>query len=448
MNRDEIRKLLGGYATGTLTEAEREALFTAALDDQELFDELAREQALKEILDAPGARDRLAAALRPPDPPLAWWKGGLVPWAVAGTAAAGLLVAFVLLRAPQRTQVAVTAPAESQARLDRRIDKAEPADKAAGKRAAEAQFQAPAPQPTNAKESAPATLARGSAKLFIPGAVPQPAPPIAPEPPKEEALKKTGARAGESLDAEANRIQANKAVRDEKDSEAKAQAADQVTVTQQAPSGVGRQQAGIASGALGGVGGGAVTRVVPVAPLAPPAPVRTAPPAMPQAGFDYSIQHDSVSVRPLTNGLLTVTALAAGKTFTLQSESPVQVGSSLAIAIPPGSMAVTLDFLDQSALAIGQAFRAADAVTVTAESQLVQTLPTQAVQVENAPAPGARRQDAAKRAVATPLPVAPKQTPAAPRLAAPLVSTEKSGRVAQPIVAGNHVTITLAVPKE
>jgi len=36
MTQEEIHKLLGGYATNTLTEAERNALFAAALDDQEL----------------------------------------------------------------------------------------------------------------------------------------------------------------------------------------------------------------------------------------------------------------------------------------------------------------------------------------------------------------------------------------------------------------------------
>ena len=40
---DDIRKLLGGYATGTLTEDERQALFAAALQDQTLFEALADE---------------------------------------------------------------------------------------------------------------------------------------------------------------------------------------------------------------------------------------------------------------------------------------------------------------------------------------------------------------------------------------------------------------------
>ena len=36
MSREEIEKLLGGYATGTLTPGERDALFAAALEDQQL----------------------------------------------------------------------------------------------------------------------------------------------------------------------------------------------------------------------------------------------------------------------------------------------------------------------------------------------------------------------------------------------------------------------------
>ena len=50
MTREEARKLLGGYATGTLTEAEQAALFAMALEDQELFDELSREQALRDLM--------------------------------------------------------------------------------------------------------------------------------------------------------------------------------------------------------------------------------------------------------------------------------------------------------------------------------------------------------------------------------------------------------------
>ena len=87
MSKDEARKLLGGYATGSLTEAERRMLFEAALKDQELFDELAGEQVLKEVLDEPGARQRLIAALEPPRRHRAWL------WA---TAAATVAVAVVI----------------------------------------------------------------------------------------------------------------------------------------------------------------------------------------------------------------------------------------------------------------------------------------------------------------------------------------------------------------
>lgn len=56
---DDIRKLLGGYATGTLTEAERKALFDAAIEDQQLFETLADEQALKELVEDPASRAQL-----------------------------------------------------------------------------------------------------------------------------------------------------------------------------------------------------------------------------------------------------------------------------------------------------------------------------------------------------------------------------------------------------
>lgn len=87
MSKDEARKLLGGYATGSLTDAERRVLFEAALQDQELFDELAGEQVLKEVLDEPGARQRLISALEPPRRHRAWL------WA---TAAASVPIALVI----------------------------------------------------------------------------------------------------------------------------------------------------------------------------------------------------------------------------------------------------------------------------------------------------------------------------------------------------------------
>jgi hypothetical protein len=103
VTREEIRKLIGGYATGTLTEAEQKLLFDAALDDQELFDELSHEQTLKEMLDEPGARERLIAALGQPKPKrFVWW-----PWAAAGTAIAAVVVAIVVIRPPAKQEIAM-----------------------------------------------------------------------------------------------------------------------------------------------------------------------------------------------------------------------------------------------------------------------------------------------------------------------------------------------------
>jgi hypothetical protein len=98
MTRDDMRKLVGGYATGTLTESERKLLFEAALDDQELFDELAREQSLKEMLDEPGAKQRLVSKLAQPKPEPAWWRRYFAWPAAALLATATAALTIVWLR--------------------------------------------------------------------------------------------------------------------------------------------------------------------------------------------------------------------------------------------------------------------------------------------------------------------------------------------------------------
>ena len=60
---DEAKRLLGGHATDTLTEAERRELMRAALDDQETFDCLLEAEGLRELLADPAARQ---AVLRVP----------------------------------------------------------------------------------------------------------------------------------------------------------------------------------------------------------------------------------------------------------------------------------------------------------------------------------------------------------------------------------------------
>lgn len=64
MEREELDRLLAEYATGGLGEADRKRLFAAALQDQALFDQLMEEDALREVIEMPGARDRLIDALQ------------------------------------------------------------------------------------------------------------------------------------------------------------------------------------------------------------------------------------------------------------------------------------------------------------------------------------------------------------------------------------------------
>jgi hypothetical protein len=66
MTPEETRHLLGGYASGTLSDSEKKLLFEAALEDQVLFDAMADEQALKDLLDDPESRGYLQAVLDEP----------------------------------------------------------------------------------------------------------------------------------------------------------------------------------------------------------------------------------------------------------------------------------------------------------------------------------------------------------------------------------------------
>ncbi len=99
MDRQDIQKLLGGYATGTLTPEEQQLLFEAALSDQQLFDALAREQSLRDLLNDPAARAELLAAMD--EKPLPWYRQFWRPAAMIGAAAACLLIAGVYLARPK-----------------------------------------------------------------------------------------------------------------------------------------------------------------------------------------------------------------------------------------------------------------------------------------------------------------------------------------------------------
>jgi hypothetical protein len=97
MTNEEVRRLLGGYATNSLSEAERKALFDAALEDQELFDALEDEQALKDLLDDQITRGQVRAALQGNVGmgPRAW-RGRWWTWSLAGIAAAALTIALIV----------------------------------------------------------------------------------------------------------------------------------------------------------------------------------------------------------------------------------------------------------------------------------------------------------------------------------------------------------------
>lgn len=113
----DLEKLLGGYATGTLTAEERQALYEAALEDQRLFDALSREEALRSLLSDPAARARLLAALdRQPEP---WYRFAWLSMPVRALAATAALAICMVAgyRAwhsrshPAATEVAVLRPA-------------------------------------------------------------------------------------------------------------------------------------------------------------------------------------------------------------------------------------------------------------------------------------------------------------------------------------------------
>ncbi len=179
MTRDEGRKLLGGYATGSLTELERQLLFDAALDDQELFDELADEQALKELIELPGAKRRLLEALGPETSNRAWWAQPW-PWAAAAVLAAVSVTVWLLVpKNEARIEIAQTveAPIPSAANQNAVPPPAtvQPAPKA--------ESPAPVTLEKSATETAAATAAQppaqakelAEARLAAPAAAPKPA---------------------------------------------------------------------------------------------------------------------------------------------------------------------------------------------------------------------------------------------------------------------------------
>src|SRR5690349_12780057 len=120
MSPQEMEKLLGGYATDTLTGEERRMLFEAALGNQGLFDALADEQALRELLQDPRAKARLLGVLREQKlSPMAWiagWVRRPSVLALASAVAAAIVVIAVIgprtRQKPRPAEIAMSQPQE------------------------------------------------------------------------------------------------------------------------------------------------------------------------------------------------------------------------------------------------------------------------------------------------------------------------------------------------
>ncbi len=121
MKPRDLRELLGGYAAGTLTAEEREALFQAALESQALFDALADEEALRELLADPACRAQLLRDLGEQPAgfwqPFAEWMRKPATLAFAGSAAALVLMIGVVRfaqREPEAPKLVAQAPLETE----------------------------------------------------------------------------------------------------------------------------------------------------------------------------------------------------------------------------------------------------------------------------------------------------------------------------------------------
>ena len=117
MRDANIERLLGGYATNTLTESERKSLFEAALTDQELFNALQDEETLRDLLDDVESRRAIERALKQTasqQPRRRWLMPGWA-WGLAGSAVATAALFFAVLMPrtmhQDKLEVAVSKPA-------------------------------------------------------------------------------------------------------------------------------------------------------------------------------------------------------------------------------------------------------------------------------------------------------------------------------------------------
>jgi hypothetical protein len=106
MKPGDAEKLLGGYAAGTLTPEETRALFAAALEDQQLYEALFREEPLRELLADPVARANLLAELDVLPKP--WYYRDVHPGIIAAAISAVVIVVLGVKFWPVRTALPIS----------------------------------------------------------------------------------------------------------------------------------------------------------------------------------------------------------------------------------------------------------------------------------------------------------------------------------------------------
>ena len=297
---DHIRRLLGGYATGTLSEAQRKLLFEAALEDQELFDELARDQALKELLEAPGVKQRLLASIES-RPHAEWWKHPL-PWAMGGAAlavSAGLMAIVFLTQSGSRPRP--SGPTE--------VAQARPPVIAEAPSAPVVTRQEAQPLPRLQNEPK-------AAKPVPPGGTPSPA---AAPPPKVQNEPKPAPQAEATTTGQV--------------------AAENKTAA--APVGGAGGGGGARDGLAGGVVGAAVS---PTAPPTPRALAARAPLAPGRFAFDYSIHDGVLRIIPGSDGYLLVRAIVGPLDRLMLPSAHLVRATPAELRVPDGATSILVLF--------------------------------------------------------------------------------------------------------
>jgi hypothetical protein len=229
VKREDIDKLIGGYAAGILSAEEQRALFEAALQDQALFDELMREEGLRELLAGADARRELRAALEPAPAGSRiwrWWPAPVVAMAATVFVAVVVLqrqvpsppVPVAQLRVETPPQAPPLPPPEPAARpVQRRRAQAAPAKESRAEKAA----VEPPPPPvtpdaaTEAQPREPRNMAR-SLRMDVRTSIPMAFRARSPEGPARElyyAPSQAPLGLRYSLEADVLEVEANSAAR-------------------------------------------------------------------------------------------------------------------------------------------------------------------------------------------------------------------------------------------